>query len=57
MLTRDSFRIEVLCIIFIEFSTPMNFDRSIQTCSNGIYSRVGVGNHFSDTFAIENGLR
>jgi hypothetical protein len=57
MLTHDSVRMEVLCVIFIEFSAPMNFGRLIQMCSNGIYNRVGVGNHLSDTFAVENGLR
>jgi hypothetical protein len=42
--------------ILIEFSIPMKLVRLIKMCLSETYSRVRVGRHLSDTFAIKNGL-
>jgi hypothetical protein len=31
--------------------------RLIKMCLNGTYSKVGMGEHLSDTFHIQNGLK
>jgi hypothetical protein len=53
----DSVRREVLYNILIEFGIPMKLVMLVKMCLNETYSRVQVGKHFSDTFAIKNGMK
>jgi hypothetical protein len=53
----DSVRREALYNIFIEFGIPMKLVRLIKMCLSETYSRVQVGKHLSDTFAVKHGLR
>jgi hypothetical protein len=55
----DSVRMEVLYIILIEFGVPMKLVRLIKMCLNGTYeySKFRIGDHLSDTFPIQNGLK
>jgi hypothetical protein len=53
----DSVRREVLCNILIEFGIPMKLVRVIQLCLNDAYSKVRIGNHLSDSFPIQSGLK
>jgi hypothetical protein len=53
----DSVRREVLYNILIEFGIPMKLVKLIKMCLSETYSRVRVGKHLSDTFAITNGLK
>jgi hypothetical protein len=52
----DSVRREVLYSTIIKFGLPMKPVRLIKMCLNGIYSKVCIGQHFSDNFALENDL-
>jgi hypothetical protein len=47
----DSVGREVLCNILIEFGVPMKLVKPIKT-----YSKDRIGNHWSDTYIIQNGL-
>jgi hypothetical protein len=53
----DSVRREVLYNILTEFGIPLKLARVIKMCLNETYSRVWVGKHLSDRFAIKNGLK
>ena len=53
----DSVRREVLYNIFFEFGIPVKLVRLIKMCLNETYSRVRVGKHLSDRFAVTNGLK
>jgi hypothetical protein len=53
----DSVRREVLYSILIEFGVPMKLARLIKMCSNETYSKVLIGEHLSDNFPIQNGLK
>jgi hypothetical protein len=53
----DSVRREVLYNILIDFWVPMNLVRLIKMCFNEKYCEIHVGKHFSDSFAIQNGLK
>jgi hypothetical protein len=53
----DSVRKEILYDNLAEFGVPMKLVRLIKTCLNETYSKVGVGEHLSDIFHIQNGLK
>ena len=53
----DSVRREVLYNILIEFWIPMKLVRLIKMCLNEKYSKVRIGEHLSDNFLIQNGLK
>jgi hypothetical protein len=53
----NSVRMEVLYNILIEFGIPMKFVRLIKMCLNETQSKVRIGQHLSDSFHIQNGLR
>jgi hypothetical protein len=53
----DSVTREVLYNILAEFYIPMKLARLVKMCPNETYSRVRVGKHLSDTFAVKNGLK
>jgi hypothetical protein len=53
----DLVRREVSYSIFIEFGVPMNLLRLIKMCLNEMFSKVCIGKHLFDTFAIQNGLK
>jgi hypothetical protein len=53
----DSVRREVLYNILIELRLPMKLVRLIKMCLNETYSRVRIGKHLSDSFAIQTGLK
>jgi hypothetical protein len=53
----DSGRREVLYNILIEFGVPMKLFRLIKMCLNDMYNKVHIGNHLSDNFPIESGLK
>jgi hypothetical protein len=40
-----------------EFGVPIKLVWLIKMRLNGTYSKVHVGKHFSDSFAIQNGLK
>jgi hypothetical protein len=50
-------RREVLYKILIEFVVPMKLVRIIKMCLNETYSKVRIGNHLSDSFPIQNGIK
>jgi hypothetical protein len=52
----DSMRRELLYNILIEFGIPMKLVRLIKMCLNETYGKVHIGNYFSDSFHIQNGL-
>jgi hypothetical protein len=52
-----SVRREVLHTILIEFGVPMKLVRPIKMCLNETYCKVGIGNHLSDNFPIQNALK
>jgi hypothetical protein len=43
--------------ILIEFWVPMKLVRLIKLCLNETYSKVRIGKHLFDSFAIQNGLK
>jgi hypothetical protein len=49
--------IHVLYNILIEFGIPMKLVRLIKMCLNETYSKVRIGEHLSDSFPIQNGLK
>jgi hypothetical protein len=53
----DSFRMEVLYNILIEFGIPLKLVRLIKMCLNKTCNRVRVGKHWSNRFPIKNGLK
>jgi len=53
----DSVRREVLHNVLTEFGIPMKLIGLMKMCLTETYSRVRVGRHLSDMFAIENGLQ
>jgi hypothetical protein len=53
----DSVRREVLYNSLIEFGGPMKLVRLIKMCLNETYSKICIGNHLSDSFPIQNGLK
>jgi hypothetical protein len=53
----DSVKRKVLYNILLEFGIPKKLVRLIKLCLNETYSEVCVGNHLSDTFPIQNGLK
>jgi hypothetical protein len=50
-------RREVLYNILIEIGIPMKIVRLIRMCLNETYSKVYIGNHLSDSFPIQNGIK
>jgi hypothetical protein len=52
----DAVRREVLYNILIQFDIPLNLVRLIKMCLNETYSRVRVGKHLPDRFAIKSAL-
>jgi hypothetical protein len=50
-------RREVLYNILIEFGIPIKLVRLIQMCLNEPYSKVCIGDCFSDSFPIQNDLK
>jgi hypothetical protein len=50
-------RREVLYSILIEFGIPMKLVRHIKMCLNETYSKVRIGEHLSDSFPIQSGLK
>ena len=53
----DSVRRDVLCNITVQFGIHMKLVRLIKMCLTEMYSRVRVGKHWSDMFAVRNGLK
>ena len=53
----DSFRMEVLYNILIEFGIPMKLVRLIKMCLTETYSRLWVDKNLSDMFPIRKGLK
>jgi hypothetical protein len=47
----------VLYNIVIEFEIPVRLVRQIRMCLNVTCSKVRIGKHLSDSFAIQNGLK
>jgi hypothetical protein len=43
--------------ILIEFGVPMTQVKPISMCLNETYSKVRIGEHLSDNFPIQNGLK
>jgi hypothetical protein len=43
--------------IVIEFGVPMKLARLIKTCLNETYSKAYIGEHLSDSFLIQSGLK
>jgi hypothetical protein len=41
----------------MEFGIPMKLVRLIKMCLNETYSKVLIGEHLSDNFPIQNGLK
>jgi hypothetical protein len=55
--TCESFRMEVLYNILIEFGIQMKLVSLIKLCLNEMYSRVCVGKNLYDIFLFENDLK
>jgi hypothetical protein len=53
----DSVRRELLYNILVEFSVHMKLVRLTKMCLNETYNKIRIGNHLSDTFPIERGLK
>jgi hypothetical protein len=53
----DSVKGEVLYNILLEYGIPKKLIRLIKMCLNETYSEVRVGEHLSDTFPIQDGLK
>jgi hypothetical protein len=53
----DSVRRDLLYNILTEFSIPLKLIMLIKICLNETYSKVHIGKHLSDAFAIQNGLK
>jgi len=53
----DSFRMDVLCNILIQFVIPMKLVKLIKMCLTETYSRVRAGKNLFDMFPIGNGLK
>jgi hypothetical protein len=53
----DSFRREILFNILIQFGVHMKLVKLIRMCLNEKYSKVHIGEHLSDKFPIQNGLK
>jgi hypothetical protein len=53
----DSVRREVWYSILIEFGVPIELVRPFKKCLNEICSKVCMGNHLSDNFPVQNGLK
>jgi hypothetical protein len=47
----------VLYNILIDFGVPTKLVRLIKMCLNEMYSKVHIGEHLSDSFPIQNGLK
>jgi hypothetical protein len=43
--------------IFRGFGLPMKLVRLVKMCLNATYSKVHIGNHLSNKFPIQNGLK
>ena len=50
----DSVRMEVLYNILIKFGIPMKLVRLIKMCLDETCSRVQIGKHLSEVFAVGN---
>jgi hypothetical protein len=53
----STFEREALYNILIEFGIPKKLVRLIKMCLSETYSRVRVGNNFSEIFPVRNGLK
>jgi hypothetical protein len=53
----DSMRREVLHNILIEFRVPVKLVRMIVMCFSETYRKINIGQHLSDMFPIQNGLK
>jgi hypothetical protein len=57
MKANDSVRREVLYTVLIEFGVLMRLVTLLKMCLNETYSKTHIGNHLSDKFPIQNGLK
>jgi hypothetical protein len=48
---------ELLFSILAEFEVPMKLVRLIKMCLNETYSKISVGEHLSNNFPVQNGLK
>jgi hypothetical protein len=53
----NSVNTDVIYNILIEFSAPMKLVRLFKMCLNETCSKIHIGKHMSDAYAIQNGLK